>query len=135
MNSSLSPAAVVWESPSLYENLSTIYCKELHPTSVYLHWRRTLQQQHWESCRWHRLGDYTWKKIHLSMTLDRTGKQQWDQVVTIYSTTGGQHQRTSYFQESGIWRRLATVSTSSSTTYQSSFLLKKMEMNGKPLMR
>ena len=132
---SLSPAEVVWENLNSYENLSTTCCRELHPTLVYLHWRRTLQQQHWESCRWHHLDDYIWKRIHLSMTLDRTGNQQWDQGVTTFSTTGVQPRQTSYFQESGTWQRLATVSTSSSTTYQSSFLLRKTEMSGRLLMR
>ena len=134
-NSSLSPAVLVWENPSLSESLNMICSNAQMPTSVYLHWRRTLQQQRWELCRWLHLDDCTWKRTLLSISLDLTGKQQWDLEGTIFSITGDQRQRMSYYQESGTWQRPAIAGTSFSTTYPSWFLLRKTEMNGKPLTR
>src|SRR5210317_835255 len=135
MNWSLSPAVVAWESHSLSENLSTTCSNAQTPTLVYLRWRRTLQQQLWESCRWRHLGGYTWRKTRLLISLDRIGKQRWDLEGTTFLIIGGQRQRMSYYHESGTWQRLATVGTSSLTTCQSWFLLKRTEMNGKPLTR
>ena len=130
-NLSLSQAVVVWENPSLSENLSTICFNAQTPTLVYLHWRRTLQQQLWELCRWHHLGDSTWRKTRLLMSLDLIGKQRWGLDVITCSITGGQHQPTSFFQEYGTWQRPVTADISYSTTCQSWFLLKRTGTNGK----
>ena len=130
-NLSLSQAVVVWENPSLSENLSTICFNAQTPTLVYLHWRRTLQLQLWELCRWRHLGDSTWRKTRLLMSLDLIGKQRWGLDVITCSITGDQHQPTSFFQEYGTWQRPATVAMSSSTTCQSWFLLKRTGTNGK----
>src|SRR6056300_29135 len=130
-NSSLSPAVVVWESPSLSESLSTICSSAQTPTSVYLHWRKTSQQHLWELCRWHHLGDYTWRKTRLLMSLGLTGKQRWVLDVTTCSITGGQRLPTNFFQEYGTWQRPVTADTLSSTTCPSWFLLKRTGTYGK----
>ena len=132
---SLSPAALAWESLSSYESLNTTSYGELNPTLVYLHSKKMSHVHRWESCRWQRTGLYTWKKTHLLMSLDPSGKQRWVQDATIYLTTGGQRQPIIYSRESGIWRRPWIADTSSSTTYPSLFLLRRTEMNGRPLMR
>src|SRR6056300_584780 len=130
-NSSLSPAVLVWESPSLSENLSTICFNAQTPTSVYLHWRRTSQRQLWELCRWHHLGDCIWRKTRLLMSLDLIGKQRWGLDVITCSITGDQRQPMNFFQEYGTWQRPVTADMSSSTTCQSWFLLKRTGTNGK----
>ena len=128
---SLSPAVLAWASPSLYENWSTTYYTGLQKTSVYLHWRRTLRGQLWESCRWQQIDHCTWKKKHLLMSLDLIGRTLWEQEDTTYSITGGQRQPITFSHESGTWQRLSTVGTSSSTTSQSWFLLRKTETKEK----
>ena len=130
-NWSLSPAVLVWESPSLSENLSTICSTEPTPISVYLHSRKMSQRQLWELCRWRHLGGCTWRKIRLLMSLDLTGKQRWVLDVITCLTTGDQRLPMSFFQEYGTWQKPVTVDTSSSTTCPSWFLLRRTGTNGR----
>ena len=134
-NSLLSPVALEWVNLSSSANLSTICSNVQRPTLVYLHSKKMSQGQLWESCRWRQTGPFTWKKMHLLMSLGPSGKQHWELVVTTYSTTGAQLRQTTCFRESGTWLRLSTADTSSSTTCRSSYRLKRTAMNGRRLMR